>query len=885
VPHQAGARSGANWRPEAVTFLLSGLLCCAALIWVLQLWRADVRVPITYNYGPSPRGGLRQTNGNDLTFECMLAKEIVDNGWPLHNPRLGAPGEQDLRDFPLPDLVTFLSMKSLSWFGLSWGTIVNLYYFAGFLLATWSALAVLLHFGIARAPAVVAALLFAFAPYHFYRGEWHLSLSAYFVIPLAGMLVLWVMLDERLFTVVRRGRFLMFPLPSRKGAAALAACAMLGSDGAYYAFFTILLLMGAGLYRAFEGRGLRRAGVAATLAGVIVLAAVLNLLPNIVHILLDGKNPEVAARLPAEAETYALKLTLLVLPIAGHRIPQLAALRAAYNNAQPEINEATLAAALGAFSAAGFCFLLLSLIAGCPRQRHRALIRRLSLLNLSAFLIGTLGGIGSLVAWTMWSQFRAYNRIIIFIAFFSVMAVAALLDEIGQRWTHRGQYRWLYGSVLAGILLAGLFDQTSPAWVPPYQHVSEQYRNDAEFAAVVEGRLPPGAMVLQLPFVRFPEYPPPHSMGAYDHLRPYLHSVSLRWSYGAMKGRYWDAWQGDLLKRPAEEVVEAAAVAGFGALYVDRNGYADRGASIQIALRGMGLTPLESRNGRLWLYDIGPYAAGLRARLGPIEWSRAHEAVLHPLVIHWLPLCSSLEGDAGHDWRWCGSRGAFTLENPSGRVRRVQIHGSLVPATSGACTLRIDSPGWVETVPLNGNSPQQLEHGLDVPPGTSVVRLSSDCRRLQTPSDARPLVFRIDNFRAALADATPLPELTWSGGFYPLERNEGKTWHWCSSSGELTIRNPGPASETNIRMIVASRQAIPSPLSITGPGFAESITISPAGAVFSKRFLVPQGNSVIRFSSPAAPLPPPNDPRQLVFRVEDLRYGGSLLTPHLIQAN
>jgi len=284
LPGQTGRGKGANWLAEAITFWLSGLLCCAALIWTLQLWRADVRVPIHYGHG------------GDLFVQCMLAKDIADNGWLLHNPRLGAPGEQDLRDFPLPDLVTFLPMKIMSWFTSSWGAIVNLYFFAGFLLATWSALAVLRHFGIARAPATVAALLFAFAPYHFYRGESHLTLSAYFVIPLAGMLMLWVMSGERLFSMVRCGRFLVLPVPSRKGAAAIAACAMLGSDGVYYAFFTILLLLGAGVYRAFDGRAFRRAGVAAILAGVIVLALMLNVLPSIVHNLVDGKNAQVVAR-------------------------------------------------------------------------------------------------------------------------------------------------------------------------------------------------------------------------------------------------------------------------------------------------------------------------------------------------------------------------------------------------------------------------------------------------------------------------------------------------------------------------------------------------------------------------------------------------------------
>jgi phosphoglycerol transferase len=868
TPGKAQTGNGANWLAEAITFLLSGLLCCVMLIWVLQLWRADLRVPISYGYG-----------GPDLTFECMLAKDIIDSGWFLHNPRLGAPGEQDLRDYPMPDLVTFLPMKVMSWFTSSWGAIVNLYFFAGFLLATWSALGVFRHFGIARAPSVVASLLFAFAPYHFYRGEWHLHLSAYFVIPLAGMLLLWVMSGERLFAVARRGRLWVLPVPSRKGVAAIAACALLGSDGAYYAFFTIVLLMGAAVFRAFEGRSFRRAGVAAMLAGAIALALVLNLFPDIIHILVDGKNPEVAVRAPYSAELYALKLTQMVLPVAGHRIPQLAAFRAAYDRTQPAINEAD-AAALGAFGAAGFCFLLLSLVTGYPWHRHRVLIHHLSLLNLCAFLVGTLGGIGSLLAWTIWSQIRAYNRISIFIGFFSAMAVAAVLDEIWRRWARTVLRQWMCGAVLAGFLAAGLLDQTTPAGVPSYKAFTAQYHSDADFAAQAERWLPHDSMVLQLPFMAFPEVPPPGSMRDYDPFMPYLHSTTLRWSYGAVKGRYWDAWQARMSSLPVEEIVDTAAEAGFGAIYIDRNGYADRGAAIGSHLGVLGLSRIESRNGRFWLYNIGPYATRMRAEFTPADWAGMREIVLYHLVLQWLPECSGMEGDARQNWHWCGSQGGFLLENPSVQAKRLEIHGTVAAATAGACSLRVDGPGWAETLPLKGGLRQPLAHSLEVPPGSSFIRFRSNCRRLLSATDPRPLVFRIDNFNAALEDAAPEP--AWNGGFYGLEKDGSRTWHWCSSSGELIIRNPGPARETTMRMIVASSQAKTSPLSIAGPGFAESMTIGPAGAAFSKRFLVPQGNSVIRFSSPAAPLIPPNDPRKLVFRVEDLQLGNPLLTPTII---
>jgi phosphoglycerol transferase len=663
-------------------------------------------------------------------------------------------------------------------------------------------------------------------------------------------------------------------------------CVILGSSGIYYAYFTIVLLAVASLYRIVEQRSIRRTGSAAILALTIVAAIAVNLMPNLLHFFADGRNPEVAARAPFEAEIYSLKMTQLVLPVTGHRIPWLAGFKAAYNGTplRTPISEGD-GAALGACFAAGFGFLLLTLITGYPGSRHRALIQRLGRLNLCAFLLGTLGGVGSILAWTISPEIRAYARMGIFISFFAAMAVAAVLDEIRHRWVRPGLYSWMFRGALAAILVAGILDQTTSANVPLYQHASEQYHNDAEFAARAEGLLPHGAMILQLPFVGFPEYTPPRAMAPYDHLRPYLHSVSLRWSYGAMKGRFWDAWQSDLLSRPIEDVLEAAAVAGFGGLYIDRNGYADRGAAIQTSLRSAGLTSIESPNGRLWIYDIRPYAARLRAEYGPREWALARDAVLDPLVLRWLPQCSSLAGTAGRNWRWCGSHAGLMVENASGHARRIEIYGALDAAAAGECNVRMGGPGWTETFPVSNTTLAALRHTLEVPPGTSVFRLISDCPRLLSTADPRVLVFRVDDFGAALPDTPPTPELGWKGGFYGLETGAGKTWHWCTASGELVIRNPGATSEVSLSMRLAAAPGVTGPLSIIGPGFTRSVAIGPVDTLFSKRLAFPPGDTVIRFSSQATPVTVGSDPRKFVFRVEDLRFGDPLLVPHLIQVN
>ena len=56
----------------------------------------------------------------------------------------------------------------------------------------------------------------------------------------------------------------------------------------------------------------------------------------------------------------------------------------------------------------------------------------------------------------------------------------------------------------------------------------------------------------------------------------FLHTRSVRWSYGAMKGRPAD-WAAELVGVPVADLVSRLAAAGFDGVYVDRFGYADDG--------------------------------------------------------------------------------------------------------------------------------------------------------------------------------------------------------------------------------------------------------------------------------------------------------------------
>ena len=75
-------------------------LCVVLLVFVMNLWKANLRVPFEY--------------GADALFHGMVIKGIIDNGWYLRNNLIGAPGGAELFYFPMADNLHFLLIKLFS---------------------------------------------------------------------------------------------------------------------------------------------------------------------------------------------------------------------------------------------------------------------------------------------------------------------------------------------------------------------------------------------------------------------------------------------------------------------------------------------------------------------------------------------------------------------------------------------------------------------------------------------------------------------------------------------------------------------------------------------------------------------------------------------------
>src|SRR5215208_701112 len=189
---EAAEHSNAPWRPLRLDNFAWALgtvaLTCLALIPMLRLWRADLRAPFIYD--------------GDATYNLMITKGILKYGWWLENPDLGAPSGQQLYDFPnlVADSLHLALFKLLGVFSSDPVLILNLFYLLSFPLVALMSFLVLRQLGISAAVALVCSVLYALAPYHFWRGEPHVFLGAYYSVPVGAYLVLSLLSGRALFT-------------------------------------------------------------------------------------------------------------------------------------------------------------------------------------------------------------------------------------------------------------------------------------------------------------------------------------------------------------------------------------------------------------------------------------------------------------------------------------------------------------------------------------------------------------------------------------------------------------------------------------------------------------------------------------------------------------
>jgi hypothetical protein len=564
----------------------TAVILSAAIAWFaldLGVFRWDV--PLEYT-------------GDGLAVAAHM-KTVLETGWYESQAALGAPYGQVYHDYPASDNLHFAVAALLGLVLPSWGAVMNAHFLLGFPLAALASLWLLRRIGVTPVVATVLATLFAIAPYHFLRGEGHLFLSWYWVVPLGVGIVLAVLRREPLWGVRPGAARGLGHLTGPTGLTLLIAV-LLASASAYYAVFTIVLGAVAALGAVLITRDWRRLLGAVGAGGAMIGGLAANMLPDLLYAVVHGSNAGAFQRTPVGADLYGLKLAQLLLPASNHRFGPFHSLREQYDAHFPLPSEGP---ALGLIAAAGFVVLVAAAMlvvarAAIPGQHRPApLLERLaplSFVTLTAFLFATVGGLSTFVAFVLPSV-RAWNRISILIAVLALAAIGLLTDALVAR---AGSRRMMVTVVVAAVLLAvGVWDQTPSSEPAARAATMVTFDSDAQFVRDIEGRLSPGAMVFQLPYIDFPESPPVNRALDADQLRPFLHATDLRFSGGGIRGRDDIDSLGEVGELPPDDFVEAAVELGFAGVIVDTFAYEGR-SPVEALMERSGASRIVSPDGR-----------------------------------------------------------------------------------------------------------------------------------------------------------------------------------------------------------------------------------------------------------------------------------------------
>lgn len=698
---------------EVATYLAAAVTAVLTTVLAMRLWRADLRIPFIYH--------------GDAIAVAAHFKTVIETGWYEYQPLLGYPAGQTYHDFPTADNLNFVFAHVLGWFTSDWALAMNVYFLVGFPLTAVAAVWFLREAGLSRAMSVVMAVLFAIAPYHFIRNTSHLWLASYFTLPLAMVVVLRAVRGEALWGRGRGPRLVR--LLTGRGAVTVVCLALVATASSYYAVFVLIMLAAAGAGAWLRDRRTGRF-FGAALAGVVAAVVVLiNMLPDVLYERTYGESAAGFVRNAVEVEIYALKLSQLLLPVPGHRVDALASLRSRYDLNYPLMSEQP---ALGMVAAFGLVVAMLVVaytlvVRGRVRRpellpeqvRRTTTIAYLSMLTFVAFLWSTVGGLATFLSFIT-ASLRGWNRMSIVIALLCLAVTGLVLDAAvsrlarwrGLRPAARRAVAW---TLAAGVLTVGYLDQVTPGAVPQYAESKAAFEADARWIGEVEDALPQDAAVFQLPFLAFPETVP-----GTEQLRAYLHSSTLRWSGGAIKGRPTSDWSQQVAGLAPQDMVDDLAVAGFSGIVLDRQAYGEGFETLEEELaQAAGTAVAVSDDGRYVLFSLVDEADEVADSHTAEELDALRQAVVDPVTVYPGPGGNPAGlADGGVGWALSPGASHLVLQNP--REEPVEVRITAQVLATGTSAVVVEAAGQVEQVDTS-TGVGSLDVVVTVPVGQSTL--------------------------------------------------------------------------------------------------------------------------------------------------------------------
>ena len=573
-----------------------------------------------------------QYNAGDDYSIINQIKQLTQESWLWTTDRLGAPYGQQVFDYAsfFLQIPEYLFIKILTLFSSDVPVIENLLYLFTFVFCSLSAYIVLRKMSIHYFFAVCGSILYAYTPYIFERRLSHYCLTACYFVPVSIYLCYATYIKDDYFKLNIKSW-------NKKTVAILLLCACIATNGiGYYPFFTCFLLCVSAFCKFIQTRKIKSILPQIRIILCIGLFMLLALLPTILYHRAYGSNP-IATRDLYSVEVYSLKITQLFMPIYSHGITKIQEFINEYNMHTPLTNENTTSY-LGVIGGIGFIIGLIGIFAirkveissykiienkkskktnkidnrniDTDEKICDATIPLMARFNLACVLFMSIGGFISLLAvLTKLYVMRGFNRISIYIMFCSLVIICSVAQSKYNQIKDKKK-KMVFCCIVCLITLFGVWDQT-PQLINDGSSLRanrERWNADEAFIGQIEAVMNEGDMIFQLPYHQYPEAGSVNNMTDYQLLEGYIHSDTLRWSYGGLKGRESDAYSAYVTSLDTESMINKIVADGFKGLYIDKRAYTEESL---LELRALiedviSTSPMESTY--ILFYNLYEYA-------------------------------------------------------------------------------------------------------------------------------------------------------------------------------------------------------------------------------------------------------------------------------------
>ena len=575
-----------KWQDYA-SFMLMNLIIFAMMFYLMDLGDFNLYIPMQYE-------------GGDDMGVLVNAKQFTEQGWNMTSDRLGAPYTVQYYDFTASMMhnVGLFIMKIFAVIIGNAAAAMNLTYLSIYFMAGIISYFVMRSMKINCWINALTSSVFALSPYMLYRNIGHIVLTECYFVPLSILICLWIY--ERDDVLVPDRNF----FKRKINYVVLFFTFLIANNGiAYYPFFTCFIFLVTAISKLMKTGKIRQGlrGVIATI--MVCFFVILSLLPGKIYTFVNGANPTALERTSfQESELYGMKIAQLFMPINGHG---LYGKYIEYYNENAFLITENVTSYLGIIGMIGFIILIICIFIKKDNEFSKRL-GFLSELNIMMVLLGTIGGIGAMFAFFISPLLRGYNRISIFIEYVAILAVALCVDRLVEIVREKKMFKGILIYIVYGVFgLACIFSiwEGCPEFATPsYDTIRKEYTSDKDFVERIENQLDEGAMIYQLPYHEYPEFGPVNDMWDYHLYVGFVHSDTLRWSYGSIKGREEDKWNKNVSEMNYGDMVKYLKEQGFAGIYVDRRAYLDdEFAELKTGLEGAaGGSFISSDNGNLY---------------------------------------------------------------------------------------------------------------------------------------------------------------------------------------------------------------------------------------------------------------------------------------------